>query len=307
LYNSVKLRVSLLHSWLSLSAIYDRLSKLVQTDIETDFEKSIVILDRPVVHLSRISIPNATIMSSVAAAYVQTDFFSLDYYERTNAIYSLRPIVEDQVATFFTEKIKELASKGVNVICFPELTCPRSKIEDLKRVVNETGIYVIVGSYHDPVQKKNIAILLAGGEVFEQEKFMKSELEDIEPKNHAIVHIYDSSIGKFAIMICYDIEHPELTNILRREIRTKGGLDFIFNPSCHPSPERSKSVADALFRAAGVAVIFANNHIKGGSFINDGTVETAKNLDKNDRRSIDLQVLRDVRPKAPKMVTTQSI
>ena len=265
------------------------------------------MLDRPVVYLSRISIPNSTKMSSVVVAYVQTNFFGLHYYYRTNAIYSLKPTVEDQVATFFTNNIRELASKGVNVVCFPELTCPRNKIEDLRRVVNETGIYAIVGSYHDPVQKKNIAILLAGGEVFEQEKFMKSELEDIEPKNRAIVHIYDSSIGKFAIMICYDIEHPELTNILRREIRTKDGLDFIFNPSCHPSPERTKSVADALFRAAGVAVVFANNHQKGGSFINDGTVETVKNLDKNDRRAIDLQVLRDVRPKAPKMVTTLSI
>jgi predicted amidohydrolase len=76
----------------------------------------------------------------------------------------------------------------------------------------------------------NTAYLITpGGEVFEQDKIHRTRWERekwaTDPGNQ--LRLFETPHGKIAILICYDIEFPELARMVCEE-----GADILFVPSC---------------------------------------------------------------------------
>lgn len=107
-------------------------------------------------------------------------------------------------------------------------------IDDYKRMfINyaaEFGIYIIGGS--TPVERDsqmlNIAHLFTpAGNVYEQEKLhitsVERECYDTQPGDK--LRVFDTPLGRIAIVICYDVEFPELVRLL-----ALSGVDMIFVP-----------------------------------------------------------------------------
>jgi hypothetical protein len=82
------------------------------------------------------------------------------------------------------------------------------------------------------------------------------------------------------------------------------GVDCIFNPALHPSPDRARSQLLLLAQQLSAGGVFANNHQKGGSFIYNGLKESispsGKTLCNSD---LELDKLRSRRPSGPKAMT----
>jgi predicted amidohydrolase len=122
----------------------------------------------------------------------------------------------------------------------PALT-PRQAIEQLAdltdryramfiRMAKERGLYIIAGSH--PVRVgdgiRNVAHLVTpGGEIYTQEKLHVTPNErkeyGIEPGTG--LRVFETSHARIAILICYDIEFPELARLL-----TFSGAEVLFVP-----------------------------------------------------------------------------
>jgi predicted amidohydrolase len=105
-------------------------------------------------------------------------------------------------------------------------------IELCKEIAAEWNFYFIAGSHPHMRDGKlyNTAYLITpGGEVFEQDKIHRTRWErekwDSSPGDQ--LKLFDTPHGKIAILICYDIEFPELARMVCEE-----GADILFVPSC---------------------------------------------------------------------------
>lgn len=94
------------------------------------------------------------------------------------------------------------------------------------------GVYIIGGSHPTITDGKlmNTAYLFSPeGKVFTQDKIHLTRWEKEkwkgDPGHH--LHVFDTSHGRIAILICYDIEFPELSRMVCEQ-----GADIIFVPSC---------------------------------------------------------------------------
>ncbi|MCL4746971.1 MAG: carbon-nitrogen hydrolase family protein [Burkholderiaceae bacterium] len=105
-------------------------------------------------------------------------------------------------------------------------------IELCKEIAAEWNFYFIAGSH--PTMREgrlyNTAYLITpGGEVFEQDKIHRTRWErekwSSDPGDQ--LKLFDTPHGKIAILICYDIEFPELSRMVCEE-----GADILFVPSC---------------------------------------------------------------------------
>ena len=105
-------------------------------------------------------------------------------------------------------------------------------IELFKDLAAKWQVHVIAGSH--PVVKDgkllNTAFLFTPeGHVFEQEKIHRTRWEkekwNSDSGNH--LRVFDTSHGRIAILVCYDIEFPELA----RKV-CELGTDILFVPSC---------------------------------------------------------------------------
>ena len=103
-------------------------------------------------------------------------------------------------------------------------------IEVMKHKAVDHGIYIIGGS--TPVEREgelyNVAHLFTpSGNVYTQDKLHITPAErewwDIEPGD--AIHIFDTPLCRMAIVVCYDIEFPELARLL-----TLAGVEVIFVP-----------------------------------------------------------------------------
>ncbi len=105
-------------------------------------------------------------------------------------------------------------------------------IELFRELAAEWNMYVIGGSHPTLRDGKvyNTAYLFSpGGEVFEQDKIHRTRWErekwNTAPGNQ--LRLFDTPFGKIAILICYDIEFPELARVV-----CEAGADILFVPSC---------------------------------------------------------------------------
>ncbi len=105
-------------------------------------------------------------------------------------------------------------------------------IELCKEIAAEWGFYFVAGSHPTMREGKlyNTAYLITpGGEVYEQDKIHRTRWErekwSSDPGDQ--LKLFDTPHGKIAILICYDIEFPELSRMVCEE-----GADILFVPSC---------------------------------------------------------------------------
>jgi predicted amidohydrolase len=105
-------------------------------------------------------------------------------------------------------------------------------IELFRELAAEWNMFVIGGSHPNirDGQLLNTSYLFTpGGEVFEQDKIHRTRWErekwDTAPGRQ--LRLFDTPFGKIAILICYDIEFPELARIV-----CEAGADILFVPSC---------------------------------------------------------------------------
>jgi predicted amidohydrolase len=101
-----------------------------------------------------------------------------------------------------------------------------------RELAAQWGVYVIGGSHPTMVdgQLMNTAYLFSPeGEVFTQDKIHLTRWEKEKWKGDPGQHlrVFDTKHGRIAILICYDIEFPELSRMVCEQ-----GADIIFVPSC---------------------------------------------------------------------------
>ncbi len=105
-------------------------------------------------------------------------------------------------------------------------------VELFKELAGEWGVYIIAGSHPTMFEDQllNTAYLFTPeGNVQMQDKIHLTRWEKEKWKGDAGQHlrVFDTAHGRIAILICYDIEFPELA----RKVCEKGA-DIIFVPSC---------------------------------------------------------------------------
>ncbi|MEO6294048.1 MAG: carbon-nitrogen hydrolase family protein [Burkholderiaceae bacterium] len=94
------------------------------------------------------------------------------------------------------------------------------------------GVYIIGGSHPTITDGKllNTAYLFSPeGKVFTQDKIHLTRWEKEKWKGDPGSHlrVFDTTYGRISILICYDIEFPELSRMVCEQ-----GADIIFVPSC---------------------------------------------------------------------------
>lgn len=103
-------------------------------------------------------------------------------------------------------------------------------IELFKQQATRFGLYIIAGS--QPVERDgnlyNVAHLFTPtGNVYTQDKIHVTPSEriyfDIEPGEG--INVFETPLAKIGIQICYDIEFPEISQLMKR-----AGVDIIFVP-----------------------------------------------------------------------------
>lgn len=105
-------------------------------------------------------------------------------------------------------------------------------IELMRNIVREHGFYLIAGSH--PTMREgalyNTAYMFApNGEHYTQDKIHRTRWERDKWNTTAgdSLAVFDTSFGKIAILICYDIEFPELARAV-----CEAGAEILFVPSC---------------------------------------------------------------------------
>lgn len=105
-------------------------------------------------------------------------------------------------------------------------------IELMQSIAQEHGFYLIAGS-HPTLRGEalyNTAYLFTpGGEHYTQDKIHRTrwEKEKWDTAAGDTLSVFDTAYGKVAILICYDIEFPELARVV-----CEAGAEILFVPSC---------------------------------------------------------------------------
>ncbi len=105
-------------------------------------------------------------------------------------------------------------------------------VELMRSLAQEWKVFLVGGSH--PTMRGdrllNTAYLFTpDGGVYEQDKIHRTRWEREKWHTDAgdLLHLFDTPFGKIAILICYDIEFPELARRVCEE-----GADILFVPSC---------------------------------------------------------------------------
>jgi predicted amidohydrolase len=100
------------------------------------------------------------------------------------------------------------------------------------RLARETGIYIIAGTH--PVIQRGLVFNAAhlftpNGQVFRQKKVHLTPTESGPyqlSRGHGL-YLYHTDFGNIAILICYDVEFPEVARVM-----AEAGAEILFVPSC---------------------------------------------------------------------------
>ncbi len=200
----------------------------------------------------------------------------------TVAACQLRIDIDDPETTWraATTAVRAAAEAGAEVVVLPELTCAGSAFESVAEAVSraeaangptavrmgglsaELGVVLIFGfveSNPGGERPYNALLVLDRGEplavyrkthLWDQEKLIFAAGDEIAP-------VIDTSAGRLAAMICYDLEFPEMV----RDV-TRRGAQLIAVPANwplvpKPADERPVEVAKAQAGAAANRVFIA--------------------------------------------------
>jgi predicted amidohydrolase/ribosomal protein S18 acetylase RimI-like enzyme len=134
---------------------------------------------------------------------------------------------------FFTMQLLSYINEPAPALAVRRLARMAPQYEQLfLRLAKETGIYIIGGTH--PVFQRgrvfNAAHLFTpNGRVFRQKKVHLTSTESGPyqlSRGHGL-YLYHTDFGNIAILICYDVEFPELARVM-----AEAGAEILFVPSC---------------------------------------------------------------------------
>jgi len=134
---------------------------------------------------------------------------------------------------FFTMQLLSYINEPAPALAVRRLARLAPAYEELFiRLAKETGIYIIGGTH--PVFQRgkvfNAAHLFTpNGQVFRQKKVHLTPTESGPyqlSRGHGL-YLYHTDFGNIAILICYDIEFPEVARVM-----AEAGAEILFVPSC---------------------------------------------------------------------------
>jgi len=134
---------------------------------------------------------------------------------------------------FFTMQLLSYINEPAPALAVRRLARLAPEYEALfMRLAKETGIYIIGGTH--PVFQRgkvfNAAHLFTpNGQVFRQKKVHLTPTESGPyqlSRGHGL-YLYHTDFGNIAILICYDVEFPEVARVM-----AEAGAEILFVPSC---------------------------------------------------------------------------
>jgi predicted amidohydrolase/GNAT superfamily N-acetyltransferase len=134
---------------------------------------------------------------------------------------------------FFTMQLLSYINEPAPALAVRRLARMAPQYEQLFiRLAKETGIYIIGGTH--PVFQRgkvfNAAHLFTpNGQVFRQKKVHLTPTESGPyqlSRGHGL-YLYHTDFGNIAILICYDVEFPEVARVM-----AEAGAEILFVPSC---------------------------------------------------------------------------
>lgn len=163
-----------------------------------------------------------------------------------------KPKLQDK--PFNMEKIKKMMKEGKkqqsNLILFPEMSLTGYLLEDSTKLFAEEVTGPSITELREYCRKLEIDIIISFPEKEKQHyfitalyidctgkiqgKYRKTHLFHTESNyftNGQDYHVIDTQWGKVGIMICYDLEFPEVARLLRMK-----GADFICVPTANMKP-----------------------------------------------------------------------
>lgn len=150
-----------------------------------------------------------------------------NFYKKENGL--IYPKSDNKVIVRFKRFLNIAKNKGVNILCFPELSTTGNILKELKDFADENNIIIIGGSYYNGERKNICPIIIPGTEnIYFTEKVNPSPLEKSKFEGQGVVRgnkiyvIKNSGFGSFAILICSDF--------LDDNIRLFFKLMLIFTP-----------------------------------------------------------------------------
>jgi len=154
-------------------------------------------------------------------------------------------------------------NEGADIVCLPELCVCEDWIPEIMGVCQ--NVAVIAGSYYDS-EKHNICkpLLGSGADIPSQIKITPSPFEEAGIINKKMVpgdklHIYDTRVGKFSVLICRDFIN------LRHHLR--GKTDIIFVPSYNEKIERFHEDANNHITNSPGYIVISNTSLYGGTSV----------------------------------------
>jgi predicted amidohydrolase/GNAT superfamily N-acetyltransferase len=134
---------------------------------------------------------------------------------------------------FFTMQLLSYINEPAPAMAVRRLARMAPQYEELFiRLAKETGIYIIGGT-HPVIQRGKVFnaahLFTPNGRVFRQKKVHLTPTESGPyqfSRGHGL-YLYHTDFGNIAILICYDIEFPEVARVM-----AEAGAEILFVPSC---------------------------------------------------------------------------
>lgn len=172
------------------------------------------------------------------------DILNENYELKASGLLGLKENKIEIVRSIVKNLIERASSNGINVLIFPEMTIDLNYdvfLEDISNLAKIYDMYIIPGSYHDQITKRNLSVVIGPeGILWEQEKHIpalihfggKKFKETIDTSSLPRKTIVcNTKFGRIAILICRDF----LDMDLRVELKNfEPPVDIIINPAFTP-------------------------------------------------------------------------
>jgi predicted amidohydrolase/ribosomal protein S18 acetylase RimI-like enzyme len=134
---------------------------------------------------------------------------------------------------FFTMQLLSYINEPAPAMAVRRLARMAPQYEALfMRLAEETGMYIIAGT-HPIIQKGKVFnaahLFTPNGQVFRQKKVHLTPTESgpYQLSRGNRLYVYHTDFGNIAILICYDVEFPEVARVM-----AEAGAEILFVPSC---------------------------------------------------------------------------
>ena len=134
---------------------------------------------------------------------------------------------------FFTMQLLSYINEPAPALAVRRLARLAPQYEELFiRLSKETGIYIIGGT-HPVIERGKVYnaahLFTPNGQVFRQKKVHLTPTESgpYQISRGHDLYVYHTDFGNIAILICYDVEFPEVARVM-----AEAGAEILFVPSC---------------------------------------------------------------------------